>query len=134
MADVSITAANVDPGSDAGLDTGNEAGETITAGDAIYKASDGTWMVADCTTSATTAAASAIAVNSASVGQPVAAQKTGSLDIGGTLAVGVYVLSEDGAICPAADLLTDDYVTIVGAADATDNLVLGFLATGAQVA
>lgn len=115
MADITITAANVVPDTDAEFITGT-AGETITAGQVVYvSTSTGKYMKADADTEAE-AKAVGVAVNGASNGQNLTIQRKGKITIGGTVVVGqVYVASATaGGVAPYADLLTGDFVTILG--------------------
>lgn len=119
MANVTITANNVVPGTDADIKYGR-AGVAITAGQVVYL-SDATKKYAladnnDATGNVRTAVG--IALNVAALNQPVAVQTGGELTIGGTLVVGAtYYLSDTpGAIAPAADLTAGEYVTIIGVA------------------
>ncbi|MGO8211841.1 hypothetical protein ACC782_33715 [Rhizobium ruizarguesonis] len=128
MADLVITAANVLAASNAERDNGI-AGETIAAGKAIYlAATTNRWMLAD-SNSATVEArqAKAIALNGASVGQPVSFQKSGDITIGATLVAGTaYYLSDTpGGICPLADVGTGEYVCLLGLAKSTSVLAIG---------
>jgi hypothetical protein len=107
MADLTITAANVVPESNAVLMQGT-AGATITAGQALYiDATTNTLKLAQADGTAAEAAAVGIAVNGASSGQPVIYQTGGDLALGtGTNAV-VYVVSATaGGIAPNADITT----------------------------
>lgn len=119
MADLSITAANVQRA--AGARTANgTAGATIAAGQVVYlDTAAGTYKLADCD-SATAAVRSpaGIALNSASSGQPVEVLTSGGITIGATVTAGVayYLSPTAGGICPVADLLTGDYPTIIGIA------------------
>ncbi|MGO6684165.1 hypothetical protein [Rhizobium leguminosarum] len=129
MTDIVITAANVLAASNAERDQGI-AGETITAGKAIYlAATTNRWMLAD-SNSATAEArqAKAIALNGASVGQPVAFQKSGDITIGGTLTAGqaVYLSDTPGGLCPLADVGSGEYVCLIGMAKSTSVLQLSF--------
>jgi erythromycin esterase-like protein len=128
MTDIVITAANVLAASNAERDQGI-AGETITAGKAIYlAATTNRWMLAD-SNSATAEArqAKAIALNGASVGQPVAFQKSGDITIGGTLTAGqaVYLSDTPGGLCPLADVGSGEYVCLIGLAKSTSVLAMG---------
>lgn len=128
MTDIVITPANVLPASNAERDQGI-AGETITAGKAIYlAATTNRWMLAD-SNSATAEArqAKAIALNGASVGQPVAFQKSGDITIGGTLTAGqaVYLSDTPGGLCPLADVGSGEYVCLIGLAKSTSVLAMG---------
>jgi hypothetical protein len=138
MADLSITAANVEKASDAIYETGI-AGDTITAGESVYKdASDSNkWKKAAANSTAAVAgsAGCGIALNGAAAGQPLTVQTGGSLDLGATLTAGrIYVVSPTaaGGIAPYADLNTNHYLTILGYANAADNLVMVNRVTGVQ--
>lgn len=128
MADLTVTAANCVPGTDARFENGF-AGETITAGMAVYKASTGLWMKAD-SNSATALArqATGIAMCGSSASQPITVQKSGSLTLGATMTAGVaYYLSDTaGGICPYADVGSGEYVDLIGVATSTTVLQLGF--------
>lgn len=135
MADATVTAASVATTSTT-LTRAVQWGGTITAGMAVYEDSsdNNDAKAADCTTSAATAACKGIALNGGADGQPGDIAVGGELDPGFTATEGViYVLSEAGAICPSADLLTDDYVTIIGVGNASGNIDLIMKATGSQV-
>lgn len=122
MADIVITPSAVLAGSNAERDAGI-AGETITAGKAIYlAAATNRWMLADSNAaSAEARQAKAIALNGASAGQPVAFQKSGDITIGGTLVAGqaVYLSDTPGGLCPLADVGTGEYVVLIGLAKTT---------------
>lgn len=129
MADISITAANVKPGAGAFTKTGT-AGETITAGQALYidAANDGVLKKANSATSASTAVCVGIALNGAATGQPVAYQTTGVYTVGGTVAASVaYALSgaADGGIAPVSDITVSGEILTV--------LMIGISATQAQI-
>lgn len=125
MADLSLTAANVVPGSNAKIQHGI-AGETITAGQAVYK-SGGTWLKAD-SNSAVAAArqAQGIALCGSSNNQPISVQTEGDVTIGGTMTAGLaYYLSDTpGGICPVADVGSGEYVCILGASKSTTVLAI----------
>lgn len=127
MADLTITAANVVSGSDALKETGT-AGETITAGQAVYKAgATKKWMKAD-SNSATAEArqATGIALTGSSLNQPIVVHKSGDLTIGATLTAGTaYYLSDTaGGICPLADVGSGEYVCLLGLAKSTTVLAV----------
>ena len=134
MADLSITAANVDPAADAVIVTAT-AGATITAGQTIYIDSNSLVQLADADLSAAAAACIGVAVNGASANQPISYQTSGGLDLGATLTIGeIYVLSGTaGGVAPEADLATGDYVVILGVATAADNLKMTIIDSGVQV-
>lgn len=119
MADLTITPANVTPGSGAVRASGT-AGATIAAGQPVYlDSTDGKLKLAEADAASNTqavAAAVGIALHGASDGQPLAYQTGGRINIGATVAVGqVYCVSPTaGGIAPVADVLAADYVTILG--------------------
>lgn len=133
MADLTITAASVQKGVNSPI-TG-VAGETITAGQGVYvKASDKRLWKAQADGTAAEAEAVGVALNGGAAGQPIAYQKTGTITIGATVAVGtIYVVSATfGGIAPWADLAATNYVTIVGVGATTGTIALAFNATGIQ--
>ena len=133
MSDLTITAANVVAGSNAVVDRGHAAGETITAGQAVYLGSGGKWMLAD-SNSATAAAKTAggIALNGASLNQPLAVLKSGDITIGASLTAGArYYLSETaGGIQPEADLGSGENVCLLGLAKSTSVLAVNIQTPG----
>ena len=134
MVDLSVTAANVLASTGSGQVPGTY-GATVTAGKVVYQnTSTDDYDLADCTTSAATATVAGIALNGGADGQPASILTRGPVDIGATVTVGtVYVLSESGGICPAADLATDDYVSIIGVGTAADTIEVNILNSGVQV-
>lgn len=133
MADISITAANVLPGSNARTENGT-FGATVTQGQAVYlDASDGKYKLAD-NDNATAAVRRprGIVLNAGSNGQPGTIQTSGDITIGGTLTPGtVYVLSSTpGGIAPQADLASGDDVVILGVATSTTALALDIQISG----
>lgn len=137
MADLSITAANVDPGSNVNPDTSYTAGATITAGQAVYIDSSDSDLAKLAQSDGTEAEAEVkgIALNGASANQPVSIAKSGDVDMGATLTVGeTYVLSQTaGGVAPIADLVSGDYVTHIGIATAADTLHLRIYASATEV-
>lgn len=119
MVDLTITPANVVPDASAVRAAGT-AGETIAAGKAVYLSpSTHKWMLAD-SNSATVEArkAQGIALNAASLNQPVDVLKSGPITLGATLVPGTaYYLSDTpGGICPLADVGAGEYVCQIGLA------------------
>lgn len=103
MSDLSITAANVAPGTGAQVEVGT-AGETITQGMPCYLlSSDNRWYKSDNNASGKKTAGG-ISINAASAGQPISIQKAGQITIGATVAVGTSYYASDtaGGICAAA--------------------------------
>ncbi len=123
MTDLSITAANVVAGSDAVINRSGQAGEAITQGQPVYlDPTTKKYLKADCNSATAVARqATGIALNAASLNQPLAVQKSGSITIGGTLVAGnpYYLSSTAGGIKPAADIATGDYICLLGLAAST---------------
>ena len=124
MANVTITAASVVPGSDAELDI-LYAGAAITAGAACMKDGSNLAQLADANDTAKDEFY-AIAASTGVLNQPFVLIKKGSITIGGTLVAGTeYFLSRTpGAICPFADLTTGDKVIRIGYASTAAILIL----------
>ena len=136
MADLTITAANVKPGTTAVTTTGTY-GETVTAGMAVYKSSsDSLWYKAECDSTTAKAAAVGIALNGGSVNRPGTIITKGDCSIGATVAVGrVYVVSATaGGIAPTTDLASTNYVTVLAVGTSTATLNVSINASGAQYA
>lgn len=136
MADITFTATSIIAGANAQTQEGT-FGATITPGLFVYlDTADNEWKIADCTTSAATAACVGIALTSGADGQPGIIQTAGYVTTSShlSLAAPVLILSTAGKACPAADLANDDYITIIGAAVSTTSLKLGFNATGIKAA
>lgn len=127
MADLTITPANVVAGSNAALAAGS-AGETIAAGDVVYLASaTKKWMLADAdSVTAEARKAIGIALNGASLNQPVDVLTGGDITLGSVLtaATAYYLSDEPGKICPVGDLATGDYVCLLGLAKSTSVLTV----------
>jgi len=116
MADLSPVIASVAAGSGVTLRTGT-AGETIIAGDSLYiDLTDGNKMRRTAATAAASSVFAGIAVCSAATGQPVVYYGDGQITIGCVVALGIiYCVSPSaGKICPSADLVPGNYVTIIG--------------------
>jgi hypothetical protein len=136
MSDLSITASAVQPGTGSTIVHGT-AGAAVTAGQPVYKDANDSdkWKPADADASEAQAAAEGIAANSAADEQPLAIVKRGPLVTGATTVKGtVYVLSDNaGGICPAADLSSGSYTTILAvAADNAGTLNIHIHASGVQ--
>lgn len=136
MADITITAANVVAGSGSVQET-NLAGETVAAGKSVYRSSSTKkWMLAD-SNSATAEArkAGGIALNSASLNQPITVHKAGELVIGATLTPGTaYYLSDTpGGICPVADVGAGENVCLLGIAKSATVLAVDIQAPGVSL-
>lgn len=131
MADVTVTAAEVLPTATTEFATGT-AGETITAGEPLYKKSadsDALWKC-DADTSAESDCVG-IALCSGGDGQQLVYATGGSIDPGFTAVVGeAYAVSATvGRIAPVSDITTtDDFVTFLGIATTAANLKLSIFA------
>lgn len=133
MADISITAASVVAGSTASVKHGT-AGATITAGQVVYEdAATGKYLLADAD-SATAGATEpyGIALNGASLNQPLAVARGGPVTIGATLTAGVayYLSNTAGGICPVADVGTGEDVVLIGLATSAAILDVDIQITG----
>ena len=133
MTDLSITAANVVAGSNS-IQVSGIAGETIAAGKAVYKSSTtNKWMLAD-SNSATAEARTpdGIALNGASLNQPITVHKSGDLNPGVSVTANTeYFLSDTpGGICPLADVGSGEYLCSIGFATTTSNIAVSIRATG----
>ena len=125
MADLTITAANIIPVAGYSAKTLNSAA-AITQGQAIYETSSNTWALADAD-AASTATTPAVAITEATAAnQPVVGMTAGDLGFGAILTVNeIYVVAETaGAIQPIGDLLSGDFLGIIGVATTTSNLHL----------
>lgn len=128
MVDLVITAGNVVAGSDSTTVKG-VAGVTITAGQAVYlDATTGKYALADAD-SATVAQrrAAGIALNGASLNQPLVVLTSGSYTVGSAVTPGVsyYLSGAPGGICPVADIGTGEYVCLIGFATNATTIAVG---------
>lgn len=133
MADLVLTASAIVASDNAVKDSGL-AGETIVAGKAVYKSpTSKKWMLAD-SNSATAAAKTAggIALNGASLNQPVTVTKSGDLTMNAVLTAGAtYFLSDTpGGICSDADVGAGENVCQLGVAKSTTVLSVKIFAPG----
>ena len=110
------------------------AAAAIIAGDLLYKPTASTVDVADASDSAAKAKVVGIALNGGAVGQPIAFQISGQINLGATLVVGTTYVSDGtgnpGKIGPEADLGSGDFPTILGIAISTALLELNIQAGG----
>jgi len=135
MADLTITSTSVIPGSGSNKRKGT-AGATITAGQVIYKDNvDNKMKLADANNTIITAKARGIALCDAALDQPIIFQSIGTIDIGATVVVGeIYCLSVNaGSICPEGDLVSTNYVTVLGIGTTTNNIKLCINISNVQV-
>lgn len=136
MADLSVTAASCVPVAPYTLKYGI-AGATITAGKPLYlDSATNTWKLADSNgASDEIRKATALALTGSSAGQPVAYMTEGDVTLGATMTAGVaYYLSDTaGGICPVADLGAGEYPCLIGIANSTTVLRLGFNYSGVSL-
>jgi hypothetical protein len=126
MADLSITAANVKPNSVLVAISPVTLGETITAGQPLYKSTtDGKYYRADADV-ASTARVDGICILGGTADTVGIIQRAGELQIGATVTKGeTYVVSTNvGQICPRSDLAAGDFISILGVAKSTSVLRL----------
>lgn len=135
MAALTITAANV--GIVAGTPQTITYGETVAQGEPLRRnSSDGEYYLCNHTTLAD-CAAEAIALTPGGDGELGVVLRAGAtIDIGATVTAGTayYIGPTDGDINPFADLGSGDYVTIVGHAISTSNILLTFDQLGIAIA
>jgi len=126
MADLTITAANVQQATTATV-TQVIAGETITAGQLVYKdtTDSNKYKLVD-NDSLASSKIGGIALNAASDGQPLGIATAGDVNPGATVVVGeIYCASSTpGGIAPDADNATGDYRSILGVGTSTSNIKL----------
>jgi hypothetical protein len=118
MVDVAITPGSVVPGANASVESGT-AGEAITAGKVVYRdPNTKKFMIADNNGTADAKKPRGIALNGASLNQPVDVQTAGPLTLGGGLTAGTtYFLSDTaGGICPDVDVVAGETVALLGIA------------------
>jgi hypothetical protein len=131
MVDITVTAANVDAGTNGRIGTG-KAGVAITAGKVVYfDRVNRDYRLADADVEAS-AKAAGVAVCDAAAGQIVSFQIDGTYAAGATVTVGaLYAVSVTaGGIAPIADLGSGDFVTVLGIGATATEIKLGIWATG----
>lgn len=136
MADLTITAANVVKGQNASIDRTRNAGEALTAGQAVYiKSSDDKYWKAQADGTAEEATVAGVALHAAAANQPIAVQTGGEITIGATVVVGtIYVVSAAaGGIAPWADLVSTNKVSILGHGKTAALLVINPTVTGVAI-
>lgn len=124
MTALSVTAANVKQGSNAQVIAGL-AGATITAGQAVLRASSGKFVLSDAD-GADIKAVGGIALHGASDGQPLQVQSGGDINLGATLVAGTtyYLAPTPGGIGPLEDVASGDDPIIIGIAKSASILMM----------
>ena len=131
-ADYSVTSTSVIASDDAVIRR-KTAGASITAGQAVYVKADGTLGLYDANAASPAYTFAGIALNSASSGQLVLyAESDPEFTPGFTVAAGAIVIgsSTAGGLCPASDLATGHYLTIVGIGIGSNKIDLSPQAAG----
>lgn len=136
MAALSITAASV--ARVTGTPVAGVAGETITQGMAVYQAANGKWYKAQADGSLIESGFGTnvgVSLNSVAVGQPIDVLTDGTYTVGATLTAGVIYAIGTGAggIVPATDIVSTNYMTVLGVPISTTVLRLRPVAGGLQV-
>lgn len=145
MAELVITPASVISGANPTLVKDYVAGETITAGMAVYHlASDSKWYMAQNDNTAAQSGSGplvgpggvGVATHAALAGQPLVVQTGGTITIGAAILVGVhyFVGPTFGGIGVAADIASGKYMTRIGYGITTAIMQLDIKASGLQLA
>jgi len=136
MAAISVTAANVLRVD--GAVVSFLAGATITAGMSVYVDASGLVQIGTNATSAGSgvgALAVGVALNGGSAGQPIDIDTNGTVNIGGTVAIGMpYALGTAGGIIPVSDIAGTEFITMVGVGTTAANIKLGYNVSGVAAA
>lgn len=132
MADLSITAANVRAPSGVGV-TVKLATVNMEPMTAVY-AVNATHVDLANSTNSTVAQCAGVTVTRSYAGQPVGFVGSGTIVAGATINVGqVYVLSPNaGLVCNEADLVTNNYLTVIGYGNNSSTIQLEIKPTGLQ--
>lgn len=136
MADITVTATSVVKGSGATIATNETFGETVTAGQAVYKSTtDGLIYKSDANSAAAAKTVYGVALNGGAVSQPASVLTAGPITIGATVAVGtIYVLSGTaGGIAPHGDLASGMTTCIIGVATSTTVINVNIFNSAAAV-
>jgi hypothetical protein len=133
MADISVVATAVLAYAGATTEDGL-AGETITAGQTLYRHTDNTWLKAD-DTSAVKAYCRGVALNGGAVGQPIRIIKAGGLNPGVAVGVGLTygVTDTAGGIALISERAGGDFVTIIGVATTTSRIEVNIIPSGVAI-
>lgn len=132
MADLVITTTAVMKGGAAARMEIVTWGETITAGMTVYLKDDGKYWKAQCDGTDTEATVAGISITGGAADQQGVICKAGPLIVGAALTVGeTYALSAAlGKICPIADIVATNRVTVLGLASSTTILQVAINPTG----
>ncbi len=131
MVDYVVTSSAVQPTGSLNI-TRAIAGSAISAGQPL-KISGGTVTLCQANSLANLGEVVGIALNSASIGQPVTYVGGGTIEMGAIFSVGDVVVvsaAAAGGIAPVADLVATNGVAILGVATSTSLLKLDFINSG----
>lgn len=134
-ADLTITPANVAAAAGDTVVRNVRAGETVTAGQPVYRnSSDNEYYLCDADASETAATCAGITLSAGSDGTYITIATAGKIKVGATVVVGTQYFVSDtaGGIMPGADLDTGDYITPIGVTTDTDEILIGIVVTGDQ--
>lgn len=136
MADITITPALVISGPDATTENGTSGVASLTAGKTVYTdTTTGRYELSDADGAAELRRPRGIALNGAGDGQPLRIHRSGDLTMDGLTAGETYYQSPTpGGICLRADVLTGDYVCVIGVAKSTTVLAVDIQYPGVQSA
>lgn len=133
MAALSITPANVVKISGIPRSDTVASGVTITAGKIITFVNNEAVLASNASEALSGGGGLAIAINSASAGQPVSSLENGAVDLGiSSIEGSFFVLGVDGAILPSDELSEDDWLSILGYGNSSDYLVFNPTVSGTQ--
>ena len=137
MAALTITAGNVLQAAGATTEVVTLGG-TVTQGQAVYEdTTTGTYKLADANDTVATSIIAGVSLTSGVATQKAVIVTGGNYNPGATVAVGtIYALDGAGvagAIAPVADLGTGDWVSILGIATTTSNILLKINNSSVQV-
>ena len=136
MADLSITASNVVAAAAATKSRIVSGTTTLTAGMAVYKdTSDSNEYKASDANASGAAGCGGVMLCTADDGQPGQVITSGTLTVGAGVTVGeVYCVSPNpGGICPKSDLVTGEFVTIIGVGLTSTTIKVAIIESGVAV-
>lgn len=127
MADIAVTANSVKPTSSTTIITG-VAGATITAGQLVYlAAATGKYGLYDAdSATAEVRALAGVAMNGAAADQALGVATKGLYTVGATVAASIPYFGSPtpGGICPAADIASGMYATLLGFGVSTTQILI----------
>lgn len=131
MADITVTAANVRPVSGA-TQTTVVAGETITAGQPVYKKAADSKYYKAISNSSEASTCRGIAITNAGADEQLVILSAGKIIIGGTVVLGesYFVSGTAGGIQPSGDVGSGEYVCFLGIGVTTTQIKVNIDASG----